>query len=124
MNNEKVHAIIGPQSSAQAKFVANLGEKAHVPILSFSATSPLLTTNHNPFFIQTTQDDSAQVKAIAALIQAYGWREVIPIYEDTNYGIDLILYLIDAFQEVDVRLPYRSVISQSLKDSDILEELK
>ncbi|KAM3714493.1 hypothetical protein ACJW31_01G336600 [Castanea mollissima] len=123
MNNEKVHAIIGPQSSAQAKFVANLGEKAHVPILSFSATSPLLTTNHNPFFIQTTQDDSAQVKAIAALIQAYGWREVIPIYEDTDYGTDLILYFIDAFQEVDVRFPYRSVISPSSKDSDILEEL-
>ena len=102
MNNEKVHAIIGPQSSAQAKFVAKLGEKAHVPILSFSATSPFLSTNHNPFFIQTTQDDSTQVKAIAALIQAYGWREVIPIYEDTDYGIDLILYLIDAFQEVDV----------------------
>ena len=102
MNKEKVHAIIGPQSSTQAKFVANLGEKAHVPILSFSATSPLLTTNHKQFFIQTTQDDSTQVKAIAALIQAYGWREVIPIYEDTDYGIDLILYLIDAFQEVDV----------------------
>ncbi|KAM3762369.1 hypothetical protein ACB098_01G339700 [Castanea mollissima] len=124
MKNEKVHAIIGPQSSAQAKFVANLGERAHVPILSFSATSPFLSTNHNPFFIQTTQDDSAQVKAIAALIQAYGWREVIPIYEDTDYGNDLILYLIDAFQEVDVRFPYRSVISPSSKDSDILEELK
>ena len=64
------------------------------------------------------------MKAIAALIQAYGWREVIPIYEDTDYGIGLILYLIDAFQEVDVRFPYRSIISQSLKDSDILEELK
>ncbi|KAM3714494.1 hypothetical protein ACJW31_01G336700 [Castanea mollissima] len=124
MKNVKVHAIIGPQSSAQAKFVANLGERAHVPILSFSATSPFLSTNHNPFFIQTTQDDSAQVKAIAALIQAYGWREVIPIYEDTDYGNDLILYLIDAFQEVDVRFPYRSVISPSSKDSDILEELK
>ncbi|KAL4654542.1 hypothetical protein ACB092_01G387000 [Castanea dentata] len=124
MKNEKVHAVIGPQSSAQAKFVANLGERAHVPILSFSATSPFLSTNHNPFFIQTTQDDSAQVKAIAALIQAYGWREVIPIYEDTDYGNDLILYLIDAFQEVDVRFPYRSVISPSSKDSDILEELK
>ena len=123
MNNEKVHAIIGPQSSAQAKFVAKLGEKAHVPILSFSATSPFLSTNHNPFFIQTTQDDSAQVKAIATLIQAYGWREVIPIYEDTEYGTDLILYLIDAFQEVDVRFPYRSVISPSSNDSDILEEL-
>nr|POF09066.1 glutamate receptor 2.2 [Quercus suber] len=126
MKNENVHAIIGPQRSTQAKFVAKLGEKAHVPILSFSATSPFLSPNHNPFFIQTTQDDSAQVKALATLIQAYGWREVIrliTINEDTDYGNDLILCLIDAFQEVDVRLPYRSVISPSPKDSDILKEL-
>ena len=31
MKNEKVHAILGPQKSAQAKFVADLGEKAQVP---------------------------------------------------------------------------------------------
>ena len=123
MKNENVHAIIGPQRSTEAKFVAKLGEKAHVPIFSFSATSPFLSPNHNPFFIQTTQDDSAQVKALATLIQAYGWREVITINEGTDYGNDLILCLIDAFQEVDVRLPYRSVISPSPKDSDILEEL-
>uniref|UniRef100_A0A2N9IMB7 Glutamate receptor n=1 Tax=Fagus sylvatica TaxID=28930 RepID=A0A2N9IMB7_FAGSY len=124
MKNEKVHVIIGPQRSAQAKFVANLGEKAQVPILSFSATSPFLSPNHNPFFIQTTQDDLGQVKAITSLVQAYGWREVIPIYEDTDYGNGLILYLKDAFQEVDVRFPYISLIHPSSKDSDILEELK
>ena len=124
MKNEKVHAIIGPQSSAQAKFVANLGEKAQVPILSFSATSPFLSPKHSPFFIQTTQDDSGQVKAITSLVQAYGWREVIPIYEDTDYGNGLILYLKDAFQEIDVRFPYRSLIHPSSKDSDILKELK
>ncbi|KAL4654546.1 hypothetical protein ACB092_01G387100 [Castanea dentata] len=123
MKNENVHAIIGPQRTTEAKFVAKLGEKAHVPILSFSATSPFLSPNHHPFFIQTTQDDSAQVKALATLIQAYGWREVITINEDTDYGNDLILCLIDAFQEVDVRLPYRSVISPSSKESDILKEL-
>ena len=53
MKNENVHAITGPQRSTEAKFVAKLGEKAHVPILSFSATSPFLSPNHNPFFIQT-----------------------------------------------------------------------
>ncbi|GMY35461.1 glutamate receptor 2.8-like [Fagus crenata] len=124
MKNEKVHAIIGPQRSAQAKFVADLGEKAQVPILSFSTTSPFLSLNHNPFFIQTTQDDFGQVKAITSLVQAYGWREVFPIYEDTDYGNGLILYLKDAFQEVDIRFPYRSLIHPSSKDSDILKELK
>ncbi|XP_041018724.1 glutamate receptor 2.1-like [Juglans microcarpa x Juglans regia] len=124
MKNEEVHAIIGPQRSSQAKFVVDIAEKAKVPILSFSATSPSLPPNRSPFFIRTAQNDSAQVKAITALIQAYGWQEVIPIYEDTDYGNGLIPYVTDAFHEVDVRVPYRSVISPSSEDIDILEELK
>jgi len=123
MKNEEVHAIIGPQRSAQAKFVIDMAEKAQVPILSFSATSPFLSPKQNPFFIRTAQDDSAQVKAIITLIQFYGWQEVIPIYEDTDYGNDLVPYLTDAFQEADVRVPYRSVIPPSSKENDILEEL-
>ncbi|XP_041018053.1 glutamate receptor 2.3-like [Juglans microcarpa x Juglans regia] len=124
MKNEEVHAIIGPQRSSQAKFVVDIAEKVKVPILSFSATSPSLSPNRSPFFIRTAQNDSAQVKAIMALIQAYGWQEVIPIYEDTDYGNGLIPYVTDAFHEVDVRVPYRSVISPLSKDIDILEELK
>ncbi|KAG2699273.1 hypothetical protein I3760_07G185600 [Carya illinoinensis] len=124
MKNEEVHAIIGPQRSSQAKFVVDIAEKAKVPILSFSATSPSLPPNRSPFFIRTAQNDSAQVKAITALIQAYGWQEVIPIYEDTDYGNGLIPYVTESFHEVDVRVPYRSVISPSSKDIDILEELK
>nr|CAB3453442.1 unnamed protein product [Digitaria exilis] len=29
---------------------------------------------------------AAQVNCIASLITAYGWKEVVPIYEDTDYG--------------------------------------
>ncbi|KAI9191569.1 hypothetical protein LWI28_010121 [Acer negundo] len=98
IKNEQVHAIIGPQRSAQAKCVINLGEKAEIPIISFSATSPCLSPTETPFFIRTSHDDSFQVRAIADIVKAYGWREVIPIYEDTDYGNGLIPYLNDAFQ--------------------------
>ncbi|KAG2692167.1 hypothetical protein I3760_08G039800 [Carya illinoinensis] len=67
MKNEEVHAIIGPQSSAQANFVIELGQKAQVPIISFSATSPSLSPAQNPFFIRTVQDDSAEAKEIKKL---------------------------------------------------------
>ena len=43
LKHEEVQAIIGPQSSAQARFVIELGRKAQVPIISFSATSPSLS---------------------------------------------------------------------------------
>ncbi|CAL8990802.1 unnamed protein product [Prunus brigantina] len=123
MKKEKVQAIIGPQRSAEAKFVMELGRKAKVPIISFSATSPSLSPSRSPFFVQTAFDDSAQVKAIAAIIEAYSWLEVVLVYEDTDYGNDLIPYLVDAIQEVGARVPYRSVIPPSSNDSEILGEL-
>uniref|UniRef100_A0A2N9H3K9 Ionotropic glutamate receptor C-terminal domain-containing protein n=1 Tax=Fagus sylvatica TaxID=28930 RepID=A0A2N9H3K9_FAGSY len=123
MKNKEVQAIIGPARSSQARFVIELGRKAQVPIISFSATSPSLSPSQNPFFIRTTHDDSAQVKAIADIVKAFGWREVVPIYEDTDYGNGLIAYLMDALQEIDTRVPYRSVIPPSSNNTEIIEEL-
>jgi ionotropic glutamate receptor len=63
------------------------------------------------------------VKAISAIIQAFGWREVVPIYIDNEYGQGIIPFLIDALQDVDVRVPYRSVIPTSPLDDQIGQEL-
>ncbi|RWR75368.1 glutamate receptor 2.7-like protein [Cinnamomum micranthum f. kanehirae] len=119
----KVKAIIGPETSAQAQFMAELGNKAHVPILSFSATSPCLSTITTPYFIRTGQSDLSQVKAIIAIIQAFGWKEVVPIYEDTPYGNGLIPNLTIALQEVNIRVPYKSLISHQVTDDQIEQEL-
>ena len=123
MKNKEVQAIIGPQSSAQARFVTELGRKAQVPIISFSATSPSLSPSQNPFFIRTTHDDSAQVKAIVDIVKAFGWWEIVLIYEDTDYGNGLIPYMLDALQEIDTRISYRSVIHPSSNNTEISEEL-
>jgi ionotropic glutamate receptor len=63
------------------------------------------------------------VKAISAIIQAFGWREVVPIYIDNEYGQGIIPFLIEALQDVDVRVPYRSVIPTSPLDDQIGQEL-
>ncbi|KAK7856178.1 glutamate receptor 2.9 [Quercus suber] len=123
MKNIEVQAIIGPQSSAQARFVTELGRKAQVPIISFSATSPSLSPSQNQFFVRTTHDDSAQVKAIVDIVKAFGWWEIVLIYEDTDYGNGLIPYMLDALQEIDTRVSYRSEIHPSSNNTEISEEL-
>ncbi|KAI4335461.1 hypothetical protein L6164_014105 [Bauhinia variegata] len=100
IKNEKVHAIIGPQRSGQAKFIIELGSKSQVPIISFSATSPSLSPTGSRFFIRTAQDDCSQIKAIAAIVETYGWREIVLIYEDTEYGNGLIPYLNGALRRL------------------------
>nr|GMC90172.1 glutamate receptor 2.8-like [Ipomoea batatas] len=66
----KVDAIIGPQKSAQANFLMDLGDKAKVPVISFSATSPSLR-RRSPYFIQTGLSDDAQAGAIAAIVESF-----------------------------------------------------
>ncbi|KAL6295911.1 hypothetical protein ACE6H2_004053 [Prunus campanulata] len=123
IKNVKVQAIIGPESSTQTNFVISLGDNAQVPIISFSATNPSLTAIRSPYFLRAAQNDSSQVKAISAIIQAFGWREVVPIYVDNEFGKGIIPSLSDALQEVDARIPYRSIISPKATDEQIAAEL-
>ncbi|KAG2254394.1 hypothetical protein Bca52824_084530 [Brassica carinata] len=119
----KVVAIIGPGSSMQAPFLINLGNQSQVPIVSFSATSPLLDSLRSPYFIRPTHEDSAQVHAISAIIESFRWREVVTIYVDNEFGEDILPYLVDAFQEINVRIRYRSAISLHASDDQIKTEL-
>ncbi|KAK9942908.1 hypothetical protein M0R45_008551 [Rubus argutus] len=123
IKNVQVQAILGPKSSMQANFVIDLGNRTRVPIISFSATSPSLTSLPSTYFFRAAQTDSSQVKAIGAVIKAYGWREAVPIYIDNEYGNGVVPYLIDALQSVEARVPYRSAISPSATDDQIEKEL-
>ncbi|XVF18412.1 hypothetical protein REPUB_Repub11eG0019200 [Reevesia pubescens] len=123
IKNVEVQAIIGLQTSMEANFVINLGNKSQVPIISFSATSPSLTSLRSPYFFRSTQNDSSQVKAISAIVQAFGWREAVLIYIDNEFGDGVIPYLTDALEEINARVPYRSVISSSANDDQISLEL-
>ncbi|TQE05246.1 hypothetical protein C1H46_009225 [Malus baccata] len=114
---------MGPESSTQTNFVISLGDKAQVPIISYSATSPTLTSIRSEYFFRETLNDSSQVKAISAIIKAFGRREVVPIYVDNAFGEGVIPYLSDALQEVDARIPYRSVISPTATDDQIATKL-
>ncbi|GLT97556.1 hypothetical protein SLE2022_151140 [Rubroshorea leprosula] len=123
INNEEVNAIVGPQTSMQANFVLSLGEKAQVPIISFSATSPSLSTTENKFFIRTAQDDGSQVEPIASLVQAYGWGEAVFVYEDTEYGNGLVPCLAYEFQQFNIRMTSKCAISLDSSDFEILKKL-
>ncbi|CAH8386255.1 unnamed protein product [Eruca vesicaria subsp. sativa] len=123
INKRKVVAIIGPGTSMQAPFLINLGNQSQVPIVSFSATSPLLDSLRSPYFIRATHDDSAQVHAISAIVESFRWREVVTIYVDNEFGEGILPYLVDAFQEINVRIRHRSAISSHFTDDQIKKEL-
>ncbi|XP_030535612.2 glutamate receptor 2.7-like [Rhodamnia argentea] len=114
LENEKVEALIGPQTSEEAELLAELGDR--VPIISFSASSPFLSGEKNPNFIRMTTNDNSQVGAIAALVQEFGWRELVIIHEDSSYGNGIIPDLLLALEEGNARVARRTVIPPQARD--------
>ncbi|KAI5077416.1 hypothetical protein GOP47_0007240 [Adiantum capillus-veneris] len=82
-----VLAIVGPQSSAVAQFVAHIGSATNVPLVSFGATDPNLSEMQYPFFIRVVPSDRLQMEAVAAFIANYGWKEAVVFHMDDDYGM-------------------------------------
>lgn len=122
LKDVEVDAIIGPQKSSEASFVIGLGDRANVPIICFSATSPSLHPISR-YFVQTALTDSVQVGAIAAIVGYFHWNQVVLIYEDSDYGSGIVPYLTNAFQDVNTRVSYKSVIPPTATDNFLLQEL-
>ncbi|KAK3435464.1 hypothetical protein EUGRSUZ_C00162 [Eucalyptus grandis] len=114
LENERVDALIGPQTSEEAELLGELGDR--VPIISFSASSPLLSREKNPNFIRMTTNDNSQVGAIAALVQKFGWRELVIIHEDSSYGNGIIPDLLLTLHEGNARVAHRTVLPPQARD--------
>lgn len=104
-------AIIGPQQSVTAHIISHIANELQVPLLSYSATDPTLSSLQFPFFVRTAQNDLYQMAAIADLVNYYGWREVIAIYVDDDHGRNGIAALGDKLAEQRCRISYKAPMS-------------
>ncbi|KAI4323954.1 hypothetical protein L6164_023535 [Bauhinia variegata] len=123
IKNEAVQAIIGPQDSMQTNLIIDVCNKARVPILSFSATSPSLASPQNPYFYRIAPNECAQAQAISALFQAFQWREVVPIYIQGMFSEEVISCITRALQEANIHVSYLAAIHHSPDDNQIVQEL-
>ncbi|VFR00106.1 unnamed protein product [Cuscuta campestris] len=122
LKNVEVQAILGPQGSTQADFIADIGKRVKVPIIS-PARSSALSSSQNPYFIRAAYCSCAQSKAIAAIVEAFGWREVVIIYENSNLGGGILPHLTDALMDISVSVADRRILSPRANDDQIMLEL-
>ncbi|KAF5747248.1 Glutamate receptor 3.3 isoform 4 [Tripterygium wilfordii] len=114
-------AIIGPQSSVVAHIISHVANELHVPLLSFAATDPTLSSLQFPFFVRTTHSDLYQMTAIAEIIGYYGWKEVIAIFVDDDYGRNGVSALNDKLAERRCKISYKGGIHPgSVNRGDIM----
>ncbi|KAG8640631.1 glutamate receptor 3.4 isoform X3 [Manihot esculenta] len=114
-----VVAAIGPQSSGIAHVISHVVNELHVPLLSFGATDPTLSALQYPYFLRTTQSDYFQMFAIADLVTYYGWREVIAIFVDDDYGRNGISVLGDALAKKRCKISYKAAFTPGASNSAI-----
>ncbi|XP_056686288.1 glutamate receptor 3.3 isoform X1 [Spinacia oleracea] len=119
----EVLAIIGPQSSVVAHMAKLIASELQIPLLSFAATDPTLTPLNSPFFVRTTICDYYQMAAISEMVDYYGWREVVAVFDDDDYGRNGVAALDDALADKLGRISYKAAIppSTNVSRSDIMD---
>ncbi|KAG5252065.1 glutamate receptor [Salix suchowensis] len=122
MGNDVV-AVIGPQSSGIAHIISHVVNELHVPLLSFAATDPTLSSLQYPYFLRTAQNDYFQMHAIADLVTYFGWREVIAIFVDDDYGRSGISVLGDALAMKRAKISYKAALAPGASTSQISDLL-
>ncbi|KAK1428545.1 hypothetical protein QVD17_17381 [Tagetes erecta] len=120
LNNIKVQAIIGPETYLEAKLLAPIADKAKVPIFSF-AGSPSM---EYPFLFQIKEDESIMSKSITTLVDSFGWREVIFLYEDIDCRKEILSYFLELYQDKGIRVSHGSGVSTLSTDNQITQELQ
>ncbi|CAL5416270.1 unnamed protein product [Camellia sinensis] len=118
-------AIIGPQSSVVAHIISNVANELQVPLLSFAATDPTLSSLQFPFFVRTTQSDLYQMTAVAEIVDYYSWKEVIAIFIDDDYGRNGVSALDDEFAARRCKISYKAGIppGSGVSRGDIMDIL-
>uniref|UniRef100_A0A7N2MAK0 Glutamate receptor n=1 Tax=Quercus lobata TaxID=97700 RepID=A0A7N2MAK0_QUELO len=125
IRNQQVQAILGPHTWEEASLVAEIGNKAQIPVLSFADTTPQWATKKWPFLLQASPNQNAQMKAIAAIIQSWEWHQVIVIYEDNDSLLsEVIPHLSDALLEFGAEISHTVALSPYASSSSLSIELK
>ncbi|XP_062190639.1 glutamate receptor 3.4-like [Phragmites australis] len=105
---KEVISVLGPQSSATAHVISHAVNELHVPLISFAASDPTLSSLEYPYFVRATLSDYFQMCAIASIISQYQWKEVIAIYVDDDYGRGGITALGDALAKRKSKITYKA----------------
>ena len=87
LQEEGVHAIVGPPTSAATLALVDLAVAARLPLISPSATAPALTTaDDDGFLFRTIGSDAVQGIVLAQLADRVAGGAIAVLYRDDAWG--------------------------------------
>ncbi|KAJ0792401.1 putative periplasmic binding protein-like I [Helianthus annuus] len=90
-------------------------------MISASANTPSI---QYPFLYQIKEDESVMSKSITALVDSFGWREVVYLYDDIERGREILSYFLESFQDKSIRVSQGSEVPDLSTDDQITKELQ
>ncbi|PSS24600.1 Glutamate receptor 2.7 like [Actinidia chinensis var. chinensis] len=88
IKDEKVEVIIGMETWPETMLVAEIGNQAQVPVLSFASTAIAPSLLQWPSLVHMASNVTQQLGCIASIAHFFQWRRVVAIYEVDKFGGD------------------------------------
>ena len=96
-----VSAAVGEWTSSNTIPIANLLQLFNIPLISYSATAPLLSDKMQyPYFLRTVPPDNYQAKALADIVNYFNWTYVVAVHSSDVYGKEGITAFVKEFKNV------------------------
>ncbi|KAK8664058.1 hypothetical protein V6N13_083861 [Hibiscus sabdariffa] len=124
LGSVKLDVIIVAENSKRVKILAGIGSRVKIPIITLFAAAPSLSFSEHPYLIRIGEDESSQAKVIATVVEAFSWRSVVLIYEDSDSAREILPILITSFEETGARIALHIALLASSTDGKIIEQLK
>lgn len=96
IDNQKVQAIIGPQTWAEISLVAEICSQKSIPLLSLADTTLEWAMKKWHFLLQSSPSQIMQMKAIAEIVKSWKLYNVSMIYEDGDSSSTEVLSQLSA----------------------------
>ncbi len=122
LNNDRPMAVIGPLLSKNLPVMAELAERAHIPLITPTATLPNVRRLGNSVF-STALTYQSQAKRIASYaVGEQGFRRFCILHPDTNYGRELARLFAQEVRQRDGEII--AIESYKEGDADVSAQLK
>nr|GMC70230.1 glutamate receptor 2.8-like [Ipomoea batatas] len=97
-------AILGCSNRwEEVSMLTEISSEAKSPLVSLADSAPEWAMEKWPFLVQASPTQSSQMKALAAIIQSYQWRQVTVLYEDmASASNGALTGLSDALKQANV----------------------
>ncbi|KAL9813612.1 Glutamate receptor 1.2 [Arabidopsis thaliana] len=123
LQTEGVQAIIGGNSLLEAKLLAELGEKARVPVISLNSPMSLSLSKYT-HLIQTTHNSASEVKGITAFLHGFDWNSVALVLEDHDDWRESMHFMVDHFHENNVHVQSKVAFSVTSSEDSLMDRLR